>query len=272
MEGNQDIADQLFILNDATVEHLFKLGTDAFTLYSFYYKTAKWQNTNKPWATNEYVMEKLSWGLPRVRATKKLLTENGFIEQDKIADETGKIKRWVIKLKYIQSTSEEKPPVENQQVDTGSATREFLPPVDKKNHIYTSNDNISNNNIKNIYNNNSLSSKPDVFDAKAIDLWNSIAEKYKLAKVMMITPNRHKALLARMKEVGIQDLDEFFAKIKQAIKESTFLRGRVLVKTNEGYEARNKEWRCSFDFFILQPSSLLKALEGAYADPDLVTR
>lgn len=110
-----------------------------------------------------------------------------------------------------------------------------------------------------------------VFDTKVMELWNSIAEKYKLAKVSIITPKRHTALLARMKDIGVMDLDEFFEKIRKAIKESTFLRGKEYVQTANGYESRNKEWRCDFDFF-LQQKSLVRAIEGGYADPDLVTR
>lgn len=110
-----------------------------------------------------------------------------------------------------------------------------------------------------------------VFDTKTMELWNSIAEKYKLAKVSIITPKRHTALLARMKDIGVMDLDEFFEKIRKAVKESTFLRGKEYVQTANGYESRNKEWRCDFDFF-LQQKSLVRAIEGGYADPDLVTR
>lgn len=129
-----------------------------------------------------------------------------------------------------------------------------------------------------IYNNNKyinntiLSSKPDDFDKRVADLWNGIAEKYKLAKVSMITPARHKALLARLKEHNIATPEELFDKIRQAIKESMLLKGKELVETSYGPEIRNKSWRPSFDFFICQPSSLLKTLEGAYADPDLVSR
>ena len=108
-----------------------------------------------------------------------------------------------------------------------------------------------------------------VFDTKVMELWNSIADKYKLAKVSLITERRHTALLARMKDMKIQDLEEFFERIRKAVKESTFLRGKEYVNTGNGYESRNKEWRCDFDFF-LQQKSLVRALEGGYADPDLV--
>ena len=155
MDKFDDIADKLFILNNTTVEKLFELGSDAYILYSFYYKTAKWQNTTAPWATNEYVMECLHWGLQRVRTTKQLLENNGFIEQDKITTETGTIKRWVIRLKYIeQATSPVLPPVDSQKADDKLATRPKIPPVVNEG-INTSNNKISNNN----YNNNKKENK-----------------------------------------------------------------------------------------------------------------
>lgn len=116
-----------------------------------------------------------------------------------------------------------------------------------------------------------LSKKTDEFDKRTMELWNEIADKYKLAKVSLITEKRHTALLARMKDIGVCELEEFFDKIRKAIKESTFLRGKEYVQTGNGYESRNKEWRCDYDFF-LQQKSLVRAIEGGYADPDLVTR
>ena len=133
--------------------------------------------------------------------------------------------------------------------------------------IYRDNINIKENKNNKLF----LSKKTEEFDKKTMELWNSIADKYKLAKVSLITPKRHTALLARMKDIGVMDLDEFFEKIRKAIKESTFLRGKEYVQTGNGYESRNKEWRCDFDFF-LQQKSLVRAIEGGYADPDLVTR
>lgn len=78
---HDDIADKLFIMNVATVERLFALGADEFLLYSFYYKTAKWQKSTEVWANNEYVMKCLGWGLKKVKAVKESLIKNGFDEQ-----------------------------------------------------------------------------------------------------------------------------------------------------------------------------------------------
>lgn len=101
-----DIADKLFIMNVATVERLFALGADEFLLYSFYYKTAKWQKSTEVWATNEYVMKCLGWGLKKVRAVKESLVKNGFVEQVRVINkDTGKVEKWTIRVKYVQGLS-----------------------------------------------------------------------------------------------------------------------------------------------------------------------
>lgn len=150
---------------------------------------------------------------------------------------------------------------------TGSVTKLYRGCKDSLQDIYRDNINIKENKNNKLF----LSKKDEEFDKKTMELWNEIAEKYKLAKVSLITEKRHTALLARMKDIGVVDLQDFFDKIRKAIKESTFLRGKEYVQTGNGYESRNKEWRCDYDFF-LQQKSLVRAIEGGYADPDLVTR
>ena len=49
-------------------------------LYSFYYYTAKWQKTNQPKATLNYVMNRLNWGIEKITSVKKELKELGLIE------------------------------------------------------------------------------------------------------------------------------------------------------------------------------------------------
>ena len=193
-------------------------------------------------------------GCTREYATKLLrkLTESGLII--KIPQEKSNIPAYNINWEVLTKF-------------TGSVNKVHRGCEQSSQDIYK--DNIDNN--KENKNNKLFLSKkvPDEFDKKTMDLWNGIADKYKLAKVSLITERRHTALLARMKDVGIQDLDEFFERIRKAIRESTFLRGKEYVNTGNGYESRNKDWRCDFDFF-LQQKSLVRALEGGYADPDLV--
>lgn len=139
-----DIANELFIMNNVTVEKLFELGADAFTLYAFYYKTAKWQKTMEPWANNEYVMKNLGWGRPRLLKTKAQLEKTQMIEQVRVVDEkTNQVQKWAIKLKYLQTVS-------TSQVGTES-TSQFFPPVDgcDCNNIY-------NNKISKELNNNNI--------------------------------------------------------------------------------------------------------------------
>ena len=164
-----DIANELFIMNNITVEKLFDLGADAFTLYAFYYKTAKWQKTMEPWANNEYVMKNLGWGRPRLLKTKAQLEKAQMIEQVRIVDEkTNQVQKWAIKLKYLQT-------IPTSQDGTES-TSQFFPPVDgcDCNNIY-------NNKISKESNNN----KPPLVSPKGenemqhfISLWNKLADVF----------------------------------------------------------------------------------------------
>lgn len=123
----EDIADQLFIMNVATVDRLFALGPDEFLLYSFYLKTAKWQKSTEVWANNEYVMKCLGWGLKKVRAAKESLAKNGFVEQIRVVDDSsGKVKKWKVKLKYIQGINHQD---KNDPVDdkTTGAKKPLVP-------------------------------------------------------------------------------------------------------------------------------------------------
>ena len=164
-----DIANELFIMNNITVEKLFDLGADAFTLYAFYYKTAKWQKTMEPWANNEYVMKNLGWGRPRLLKTKAQLEKAQMIEQVRVVDEkTNQVQKWAIKLKYLQT-------IPTCQDGTES-TSQFFPPVDECDC-----NNIYNNKISKESNNN----KPPLVSPKGenemqhfISLWNKLADVF----------------------------------------------------------------------------------------------
>lgn len=140
---NNDIANELFIMNENTVERLFSLGTDAFVLYSFYYKTKKWQKGVNVWATNDYVMKKLHWGLQRVRMAKKVLEDNGMIKQVRVTNDKGQVESWEIKLLYIQGL----PTPRFQEVEDEKTTSSPNRLVDIEGQIINNN-NINNNNNK----------------------------------------------------------------------------------------------------------------------------
>lgn len=161
-----DIANKLFIMNDVTVERLFSLGADCFLLYSFYYKTAKWQNTTDVWATNDYVAKKLGWGEKKVRDTKKILEDSGFIKQVRVCDNTGKITSWNIHLEYIQHETTPS----NLQQWSDKTTPSNLPVVEKmqpNNNIYINN---NNNRISYVSNNNNNKEKEAVQEKENCDV------------------------------------------------------------------------------------------------------
>lgn len=112
-----DIADSLVIFNEITFNRLWELGPDAYLLYSFYYKAAKFQKNRNPWATNEFAMKGLKWGKDRFKKAKGLLRDNGFIKDTKIKGKDGKIIKWVIELKYLQQSVAKPPLPEEHGVD-----------------------------------------------------------------------------------------------------------------------------------------------------------
>lgn len=115
-EQLQDAANSLFILNSATVERLFQMedGANCFALYSFYYKTAKWQRSNnRAMANNVYVQKCLNWGATKLTKVKKTLVDNGLIVSVQERKD-GKIDKWYVKLLYIQGLSKD---YQKQQVE-----------------------------------------------------------------------------------------------------------------------------------------------------------
>lgn len=97
-----DIADDLFIMSKTTVDILFKHDNcaDLIALYSFYYKTAKWQKTNSIKATDEYVKKCLSWGKDRIRRSKQHLKELGLINIIQRRKD-GKVAGWYVEVNYL---------------------------------------------------------------------------------------------------------------------------------------------------------------------------
>ncbi len=73
-------------------------------LYCFYYYTAKWQRTNQPKATINYVAKGIKWGVDKVRAAKKQLKNLGLID-DVIERDKGKVSGHYIKVNFIWSNT-----------------------------------------------------------------------------------------------------------------------------------------------------------------------
>lgn len=97
-----DIADDLLIINKATIDTLFHLenAADCIALYILYYKTAKWQKTNTIKANDLYVKKSLKWGIDKIKRTKQTLKEHGLINIVQRRKD-GKIEGWYIEVSYL---------------------------------------------------------------------------------------------------------------------------------------------------------------------------
>lgn len=83
-----------------------------------------------------------------------------------------------------------------------------------------------------------------------VDAWNDLAKDRDLPKVLKITPARRKQIQARIKEYSPDD----WSTALTAIYKSKFLCGD-----------NDRGWKANIDF-LLQPSSFVKLIEGAYSN------
>lgn len=83
---------------------------------------------------------------------------------------------------------------------------------------------------------------------EVVEAWNQLAEQKNLAKIVKLTPERKRKVIARIREHTIEEWSDAMS----AINRSKFLCGE-----------NDRGWKANFDF-LLQPSSFVKLLEGAY--------
>jgi len=81
--------------------------SELLALYSFYYYTAKWQDTTQPRATLSYVQKGMHWGKDKIQITKKRLHELGLIHNIITRNSTGKINGNFIKINILWSKNQE---------------------------------------------------------------------------------------------------------------------------------------------------------------------
>lgn len=99
------IENQLVILSKQTLDKFLEYEnvSDLISLYVFYYYTAKWQKTNQPKCTINYICKGLKWGKDKVIKTRKCLEDIGLIQQIKRINKKGQIIGWYIKINYVWS-------------------------------------------------------------------------------------------------------------------------------------------------------------------------
>jgi len=101
METLINIDKDIIVLTTKTVEFLLSGNPDSLTLYVFYMKNARIQETNSIWNTNTFGMKGLGWGTKRYGDAKKFLVDNGFIEEVIKRDKKGQIEGRYLQINYI---------------------------------------------------------------------------------------------------------------------------------------------------------------------------
>jgi hypothetical protein len=106
MKVAYDVNQEPTVLSKPLLDLLFnhERGDELIALYVFYYYTAKWQQTNQPKATTNYVAKRLRWSEERVRLVKNILKELGLIEDVQNKNAQGKIIGHYVKVNFIWKT------------------------------------------------------------------------------------------------------------------------------------------------------------------------
>lgn len=98
------IENELVILTKQTLDIFLREENPAelIALYTFYYYTAKWQQTNQIRCTTDYVAKGMHWNRSKVTKVKKQLLEFGLIEDvRKVDPETKKVIGYYVKMNYV---------------------------------------------------------------------------------------------------------------------------------------------------------------------------
>ena len=97
------VDNRLVILTKETIDRLLKekepMGL--MSLYTFYYYTSKWQETNVIKCTTNYVSKGLKISENKVRSLKKTLIQLGLIEDVKKRNKESKFEGHYIKVNYV---------------------------------------------------------------------------------------------------------------------------------------------------------------------------
>lgn len=156
-----DSQDEPIVLSKSLIDILLKENhpADLIALYCFYYYTAKWQHTNQPKATIQYVANGLNWGTDKARRIKQELLKLHLIENVVERREGNKIAGHFIKVNFIWKNhpSDFPPygknhPMENNKVNALSSNNKNIYPKISKNLNPTKEQNIIPPNLEMITN------------------------------------------------------------------------------------------------------------------------
>jgi len=128
--GTQVITNDVpLIIATSLVDRFFaeggKQAAGLITLYLFYYRQARKQHTNQPWATNRFASQNTNIGISKVKELKGKLIEMGLVENIRKPRKDGKTDHWYVKVNFLwkKTTSMDFIPV------VSTATSMKSPPV-----------------------------------------------------------------------------------------------------------------------------------------------
>ena len=122
--------DEPIVLSKALLDILLKEedASNLIALYCFYYYTAKWQKTNQPKATIQFVANGLKWGCTKVRMHKQTLKNLGLISDVSTRNEKNQITGHYVHVHFIWTKNKVDAsvhPIENREGGKSHAT--FFP-------------------------------------------------------------------------------------------------------------------------------------------------
>lgn len=124
MPTHNFIENSLIILTKQTLDIFLRQEnpSELIALYTFYYYTAKWQQTNQIKCTSHYVAKGIRWDRHKVLRVKKQLIDFGLIEEIRRVDpETKRVVGFYIKMNYIFK----KETLETQQIQEKNQCAHF---------------------------------------------------------------------------------------------------------------------------------------------------
>lgn len=108
MLSYNQLENEVIVVSAETIHKIFwyENGADAVSLYMFYSKQNKIQETNQSWTTTEFIKTWLWWGQERIKKAKDLLKSLDLIEEIVDRNEKWQAVKWYVKVNYIKSLTE----------------------------------------------------------------------------------------------------------------------------------------------------------------------
>lgn len=90
-------------VNFETIDFLVKQdnGANAIALYMAYAAICHWQRTYRAYANESFMMKRLSWGRDKLRAAKKVLTDNDLVQDIPVRNEKGQLINNYIQVNHM---------------------------------------------------------------------------------------------------------------------------------------------------------------------------